>query len=73
MMVRQAEPGKMTEAFGLYALSGKAMSFMAPLSIGLATDLTGSQQLGILPVVVLFLIGLLLLVWVHPEGSRKSQ
>lgn len=73
MMVRQAEPGKMTEAFGLYALSGKAMSFMAPLSIGLATDLTGSQQLGILPVVVLFLIGLLLLVWVHPEGSGKLK
>jgi MFS transporter, UMF1 family len=73
MMVRLAEPGKMTEAFGLYALSGKAMSFMAPLSIGLATDLTGSQQLGILPVIVLFLIGLLLLVWVHPEGSGKSQ
>lgn len=72
MMVRQAEPGKMTEAFGLYALSGKAMSFMAPLSIGLATDLTGSQQLGILPVIGLFLIGLLLLVWVHPEGSGKT-
>lgn len=70
MMVRQAEPGKMTEGFGLYALSGKAMSFLAPLSIGLATDLTGSQQLGILPVVGLFLIGLMLLVWVNPEGEK---
>jgi len=70
MMVRQAAPDKMTEGFGLYALSGKAMSFLAPLSIGLATDLTGSQQLGILPVVALFLIGLILLVWVDPEGEK---
>jgi UMF1 family MFS transporter len=69
MMVRQAIPGRMTEGFGLYALSGKAMSFLAPLSIGLATDLTGSQQLGILPVVGLFLVGLVLLIWVDPEGE----
>jgi UMF1 family MFS transporter len=72
MMVRQAIPGKMTEGFGLYALSGKAMSFLAPLSIGLVTDLTGSQQLGILPVVGLFLIGLVLLIWVSPEGQPEG-
>jgi MFS transporter, UMF1 family len=71
MMVRQATPGKMTEGFGLYALSGKAMSFLAPLSIGLVTDLTGSQQLGILPVVGLFGIGLVLLIWVNPEGETR--
>jgi MFS transporter, UMF1 family len=70
MMVRQAQPDKMTEGFGLYALSGKAMSFMAPLSIGVVTHLTGSQQWGILPVVALFIIGLILLVWVNPEGKE---
>lgn len=69
MMVRQANPERMTEAFGLYALSGKAMSWMAPLSIGVATDLTGSQQLGITPLVGLFVIGLVLLVWVKPDGD----
>jgi len=68
MMVRQAHPDKMTEGFGLYALSGKAMSFMAPLSIGFVTDMTGSQQLGILPVAGLFLIGLILLLFVRAEG-----
>jgi MFS transporter, UMF1 family len=70
MMVRQAQPDKMTEGFGLYALSGKAMSFLAPLSIGVVTHLTGSQQWGILPVVALFIIGLILLVWVNPEGKE---
>lgn len=72
MMVRQARPARMTEAFGLYALAGKATSFIAPLSIGLVTDLTGSQQMGITPLIVLFLIGLLLLSFVKPDGERAA-
>ncbi len=70
MMVRQANPTRMTEAFGLYALAGKATSFLAPLLIGVATYTTGSQQLGVSPVIGLFLIGLVLLVWVNPNGKR---
>ena len=72
MMVRQANPARMTEAFGLYALAGKATSFLAPLSIGIVTALTGSQQMGVTPLIVLFLIGLLLLRWVKPEGDRAA-
>ncbi len=72
MMVRQANPGRITEAFGLYALAGKATSFIAPLSIGVVTDLTGSQQIGITPLIALFLIGLVLLRWVKPEGERTA-
>lgn len=72
MMVRQARPGRMTEAFGLYALAGKATSFIAPLSIGIVTDLTGSQPLGITPLIALFLLGLFLLRWVKPEGERAE-
>ena len=69
MMVRQAIPGRVTEGFGLYALAGKATSFLAPLAIGITTDLTGSQQAGILPLVALFTLGLLVLTWVRPEGD----
>ncbi|SPJ23427.1 MFS transporter [Palleronia abyssalis] len=69
MMVRQGNRARMTEAFGLYALSGKATSFLAPLSIGVATSLTGSQQWGISPLIVLFAVGLILLAWVNPEGD----
>jgi UMF1 family MFS transporter len=72
MMVRQADPAKMTESFGLYALSGKAMSWIAPLSIGVTTQVTGSQQLGIVPLIVLFVIGLILLVFVKPDGDAKA-
>ncbi|MFN4100104.1 MAG: MFS transporter [Pararhodobacter sp.] len=73
MMVRQGDTEKMTEGFGLYALSGKATAFLAPLSIGIVTDITGSQQYGILPVVVLFVIGLVLLLFVHPDGVQPRR
>lgn len=53
----------MTEAFGLYALSGKATAFLAPLLIGMATAATGSQALGVSPVIFLFVLGLGLLQW----------
>jgi len=69
MMVRQAHPDRMVEAFGLYGLSGKATSFIAPMSIGVVTLATGSQQLGVLPLIVLFLVGLFLLAWVKPDGD----
>ena len=72
MMVRQGDPERMTEAFGLYALAGKATSFIAPFSIGIVTAATGSQQAGIVPLIFLFLIGFGLLVWVQPDGDRAG-
>jgi UMF1 family MFS transporter len=67
MMVFQANKERMTEAFGLYALSGRATAFLAPGLVALVTDLTQSQRLGILPIISLFLIGLVMLVWVDPK------
>lgn len=61
MLVALADPARMTESFGLFALSGKVTTFVAPLSIAIVTDLSGSQQIGVLPVVVLFALGLVLL------------
>jgi len=72
MMVRQANPDRMTEAFGLYALSGKVTSFLAPGLIALATTITADQRLGVTPLILLFLIGLALLVWVKPEGEDEA-
>ncbi|PQO23017.1 MFS transporter [Rhodobacteraceae bacterium WD3A24] len=69
MMVRQGNPERMTEGFGLYALSGKATAFLAPGLIALATDLTGSQRAGVAPLIVLFALGLILMAWVRPHGE----
>lgn len=72
MMVRQADPDRMTEAFGLYALAGKATTFLAPALIAITTDLTGSQRLGVTPLIALFLAGLVLLVWVTPDREHEG-
>jgi UMF1 family MFS transporter len=71
LLVDQVERDRVTEAFGLYALSGRATSFIGPLSIALATGLFASeafglssedaQRLGVTPIVILFVIGLALL------------
>ena len=75
LLTDQAEPGRMTEAFGLYALSGKATSFLAPALIAFVTGVVATgwlglgsedaQRLGISPIVVLFAIGLALLPMVR--------
>jgi len=79
LLVDQAEPQRMTEAFGLYALSGKATAFMAPALISLFTfvgrDGLGlgedeAQRLGITPIKQLFIIGLYFLPWV--TAKRKD-
>jgi UMF1 family MFS transporter len=61
----------MAEGFGLYALSGKATSFLAPLLIGTVTAATGSQQAGVTPLIALFALGLILLFLVKPEGDTR--
>lgn len=70
LMADQADEDNMTEAFGLYALSGKASSFLAPALIAIVTDISGNQRIGIMPLVALFVIGLLLLPMVK---ERRNQ
>lgn len=70
LMVRHADPTAPTESFGLYGLSGRATSFVAPALIGLITTLTGSAQIGVSPLIGLFILGLVLLIWVKPGGEK---
>ncbi len=73
-LVVQFVEGKlpMTEAFGIYAMAGKATAFIGPISVGIVTALTGSQRAGISPVVALFLIGLVLLVLAKKRERATS-
>ncbi len=63
----------MTEAFGLYALAGKVTSFVAPLLVAFATDASGSQRVGVTPILALFLVGLVLMVWVRADGAQARR
>ena len=73
LMARHADPDMTTESFGLYGLSGRATAFLAPSLIGLVTAATGNARFGVIPLIFLFLIGLVLLRWVHADGDRAEQ
>ncbi|MDO5641224.1 MAG: MFS transporter [Paracoccus sp. (in: a-proteobacteria)] len=69
LTVRHTSEARATEVFGLYALSGKATAFLAPALIALVTDFSGSQRVGISPLIVMFILALLLLRWVNENGE----
>jgi UMF1 family MFS transporter len=71
MMVFHTTPERSVEAFGLYALSGRATTFIGTLGVTVVTLATGSQRIGIaLPLIVLFIAGMIALRWVKPMGER---
>ncbi len=70
LMVRHSDPDAPTEYFGLYGLSGRATSFIAPMLIGIVTAVTENARLGLSPVILLFVIGLVLLSWVKAKGEK---
>jgi UMF1 family MFS transporter len=72
LMVDQAAPDKMGEAFGLYALSGRATSFIAPLAIAFFTSAFASQRIGITPVIILFIMSLFLLPMVRCRNATET-
>jgi UMF1 family MFS transporter len=72
LMCRHTDPDAPTEYFGLYGLSGRATAFIAPSLIGIITVASGSARIGISPVIALFAIGLVLLIWVKAEGDRTA-
>ena len=72
LMAWHSDPDRPAEAFGLFGLTGKATAFLGTALVGLFTYLTGSVQLGFLPVIGLFLIGLFLLRYVNKDGDRAE-
>ena len=67
LMARLSPPGMVTEFFGLYAFSGKATAFVAPLLIGLLTGFFGAQQPALLIILAFFVVGFVLLLFVREE------
>ena len=70
MLLRHTTPERATEAFGIFALSGKVASFITPFLIAVVSHFSQSARIGISPVILLFLLGLILLIWVKPRGEQ---
>ena len=65
LLVSRAPPERTAEWFGLFALTGKITSFAGPFLVALATDISGSQRLGVVPLIAFFVLGGLLLLTVR--------
>ena len=71
MMARIAPPARMTEFFGLFALSGEATAFLAPAAIAVVTSATGSQQWGMVTTSCFLAVGLAGLSFVTEERAEE--
>lgn len=70
MLIRLAPKDRITQCFGLFALTGKVTSFLGPLLIGLVTAAANSQKAGMAVLVLFFASGLILLTRVKAEAVR---
>ena len=74
LMGRFVPAAKVNEFFGFFAFSGKATAFIGPLMLGVLTDWSGSQRVGVAIVVVLFVVGFVLLLRVdEAEGVAQAR
>ena len=68
---RLAPEGMAGEFYGLFALSGRATTFMAPFMIGVLTELFTSNRLGLMVVLVFLAVGFALLWSVREERAQR--
>lgn len=71
-LARITPPGREGENFGLYATTGRAVSFLGPLAFALAISIFGYQRAGTIGVAVVLLIGLIILIPLR-EAARQPQ
>ena len=62
--------GREGEVFGLYATTGRAVSFLAPTAFAIMVTLFGETYWGILGIMLVLLLGLLLLI---PVSAKQQQ
>jgi len=60
-MARSVSPEEAGRYFGIYALAGRATSFLAPFLVATITALSGSPRLGMAVIILFFLGGMVLL------------
>ena len=64
-LARVTPPGREGEIFGLYATTGRAVSFLAPALFTLFVAVTGNTRYGVIGIVIVLGAGLVLMVRVR--------
>ena len=69
LLVELAPREEITQFFGLFAMSGKLTSFLAPLAVAIVTSISNSQRIGISVIIAFFVIGFLLMLRLRQHHS----
>jgi UMF1 family MFS transporter len=72
-LARVTPVGKEGQHFGLYAMTGRAVSFLAPSLFGLFAFLTGSDRAGIIGIMLVLAAGLVVLLRVPAQIDDKAR
>jgi MFS transporter, UMF1 family len=71
LIVRLSPPDRIGKSLGLYALVGRAVTFVGPFLFGVTTAVTHSQRAGLCSTMALLVLGLAVLTKVH--APHKSE
>ena len=71
-LAQSIHPDDAGRYFGIYALSGRATSFLAPLSVATVTLMTGSARYGMATLIIFFVVGLAILL-ATPFPAQKVE
>jgi MFS transporter, UMF1 family len=67
LLIRVAPREDIGQYFGLFALSGKVTSFIGPLLVAIVTQISGSQRMGLVVLILMFGFGLVLIRKLHTD------
>lgn len=63
---------KSNEFFGFYNIFGKFASVLGPFLLAVTTQLTGSSSYGVFSIIILFIIGFIVLLFVKEEKTEEA-
>ena len=72
-MARSVSEDETGRYFGLYALSGRATSFLAPLCVAIVTGWTASARMGMAMILIFFVVGLVVLLKAPYPAHHPDQ
>jgi len=72
-LARLTPVGKEGQHFGLYAMTGRAVSFLAPTLFGFFAFITGSDTAGIIGIMLVLAAGLVVLLRVPAQFEDKAR
>lgn len=72
-MARSVLPEEAGRYFGIYALAGRATSFLAPFTVATVTAASGSPRLGMAVIIVFLAVGFLILLKTPYPANRPER